>query len=85
MSNLKSCPDCGHTISVSARSCPSCGKHFPFEMPAPVGIAIAIGVVVMFFWSVTQPESATQQFSDAARDANAAACRSSGKTWEECR
>lgn len=29
MSNLKSCPDCGHKVSPSAPTCPSCGSANP--------------------------------------------------------
>lgn len=29
MSNLKSCPDCGHNVSPSAPTCPNCGRVNP--------------------------------------------------------
>lgn len=29
MSNLKSCPDCGHKVSISAPTCPNCGRANP--------------------------------------------------------
>lgn len=29
MSNLKSCPDCGHQVSPTAATCPNCGKANP--------------------------------------------------------
>jgi hypothetical protein len=29
MSNLKSCPDCGHKVSPSAPTCPNCGRVNP--------------------------------------------------------
>lgn len=84
MSNLKSCSDCGHKVSTSARTCPNCGKHFPFEIPTPVGIVLALGIVTLLCSLILQPSETERRFQNAAKLAHQAACESGDGSNESC-
>ena len=50
-SKLRPCPDCGHTVSISALSCPNCGRKLKQEQTA-VGILAAILIALIIVWII---------------------------------
>lgn len=47
MGKMNNCPDCGHEISVSAKSCPNCGKKNP-NNHIGIGGALFLIIFVVF-------------------------------------
>jgi transposase len=45
---MTSCRSCGAMISANARTCPRCGAVFNRTLVAPVGIAIMLGIAVLY-------------------------------------
>ena len=75
MSNLTECKDCGHTVSIRAKTCPSCGVDKPGEKDPTFGEMI-LGLLVLaaiiggvYYWFSTR-ESEQQTPQQVQREIN---------------